>query len=197
MHVEDFDLSSYPIKAHSSPDGEQYIGGPRAASPIWRIDYVDSNGFAKWEIYRGEHSSPVAEIPRDEIRILEKRMKSPHRITSVKFGLIYKQEEPGGQWVKFKPNDKDPRAESYFEGNYTDLYFNTWRKAAYEGHFDPFKLTRAYSEKEAIKRDVEAKDKYIKDLENKINEERTNSERLIEKNNALMQEQKAKTKGMK
>jgi len=185
-------LENYPIKAHSNPDGEMYIGGPKPASHIWRIDYVDSNGYAKWIFYRGELSNPVAELPIEEIRIMEKRMEKPHRITSVKFGLIYHQEEPKGPWVRFDPNDKDPRAKLYYEGNYTELYFSTWRKAAYNGHFDPFKLTRAFSEKESARQNLEAKERYAKELEDRLAAERLKNEQLLENNKALLEEAKVR-----
>jgi hypothetical protein len=192
MHVEDMDLNTYPVKAHSSPDGEAYVGGPKPATNTWRIDYVDSNGYAKWIFYKGELSSAVAEIPTSEIRILEQRMEKPSRITGVKFGLISKQEEPGGPWVRFKPNDKDPRAELYYEGKFTDLYFDVWRKKAYDGHFDAFKLIRAYSKDKAAQVELNEKQKYISQLEEKLAAGELEKQNLIIKNNALMQAHKPK-----
>ena len=186
MYVEEMDLSSYPVKAHSSPDGNRYVEGPKPATHVWRVDYEDSNGYTKWEFWRAERSSPQAEIPYDEIRILEKRMQKPHKITAVKFGLIYDQKEPGGPWEAFHPNDKDPRAEKYYIGDYTEKYMTIWRKAAYDNHFDPFKLTRAYSKEDQVKRELDAKEKYIKDLEEKVVAERTKNQELILKNNDLI-----------
>ena len=191
MYVETMNLESYPVKAHSSPDGEAYVGGPKPATHSWRIDYTDSNGFTKWVIYKSEFSNPVAEIPLGELRIMEKRMEKPHKITAVKFGLIYKQEEPGGDWVRFAPNDKDPRPELWLEGKFTDLYFDVWRKNAYEGHFDPFKLIRGYSKDQASQVAMAEKQKYIADLEGKLTQERIEKENLILKNNALLAQQKA------
>ena len=197
MYVESMDLNSYPIKAHSSPDGEAYTGGPKPASNAWRIDYKDSNGFTKWQIYKSDFSGPVAELPLAEIRIMEKRMEKPYEITAVKMGLICKQEEPGGPWIRFAPNDKDPRAELWFEGEFTNLYFDVWRKNAYEGHFDPFKLKRGYSKENASKAEIAEKQKYIANLEEKLNQERIEKENLIAKNNALMAQQKENSKGKK
>jgi hypothetical protein len=178
MFVEDMDLQSYPIKAHSSPEGDRYVDGQRPASHIWRIDYTDSNGYAKWEIWHAERSSPAAQIPYDEIRVLEKRMQKPHKIVAVKFGLTHEQQEPGGPWVPFHPNDKDPRAEKFYEGNFTTLYMDQWRKIAYEGHFDPFKLTRAFSKEKEAAKELAEKDRLLKDMEDRLNQERNKNQAL-------------------
>lgn len=191
MHVEDMDLRSYPYTAHANPDGESYPE-PKPASNRWRIDYTDSNGYAKWQMLVGGFDTKWAEIPPEELLLAEKRMEKPAKITAVKMGLVSKQEEPGGPWVRFAPNDKDPRAELWYEGDFTELYFSKWRKKAYEGHFDALKLTRGYSETQKAKRSVEEKDAELKELQAKLLAAEQEQKRLIGKNNELMQQVKNK-----
>lgn len=156
MHAEDMDLKSYPVKVLQSPDGNPY-DAPKPASHVWKINYLDALGVIRHEFYKAEMSSPVAEIPGNEIRIIEKRMLKPQKIVGVFFGLLYEQREPGGEWVKPYPQDKDPRPEKFHEGEYTKLYTEDWRKRAYEGEFDTLKLTRAYSKEKAQAEELAAK----------------------------------------
>ena len=158
MFVEDMDFGSYPVRSGKDSEGNPYESegkiSTQPASSTWRVDYVDSDGKARWEFWKTESSGATGEIPHAEIRIIEKRMIKPRQISRVSMGLFFFQEEPGGEWKKFKPSDKDPRAELFYEGDYTRLYMELWRKKAYEGEFDPYKLTRAFSKEEAQRQEL-------------------------------------------
>ena len=177
MHVEDMDFWSYPTKAVRSPDGSPYLA-PQPATNIWKVNYLNSDGEIRHEFYKAELSSPVAEIPADEIRVIEKRMIKPEKIVGVFFGLLYIQKEPGGEWVKASPNDKDPRADKFYEGDYTRLYMEQWRKRAYETEFDTLKLTRAYSKEDKTRLDLEAKARELEETKKKLEIERANTAML-------------------
>lgn len=197
MFVEDMDFASYPIKASKDSEGNPFLGldnkpCPRPASPTWRIDYTDSEGKARWEFYKDELSGSVAEIPPRMISIIEKRMKNPIKITRVSMGLFYFQEEPGGEWKKFKPQDKDPRAELFFEGNYTSMYIDEWRKKAYEGEFDPYKLTKAYSKEEAQRKELESLRQQNKFMQDRLQVERQNVDALKKAHDAAIKATQAK-----
>ena len=105
-------------------------------------------------------------------------MLKPRQLTRVSMGLFYFQEEPGGEWKKFKPNDKDPRAELFYEGDYTQLYMEVWRKRAYEGEFDPYKLTKAYSKEEAQRKELESLRQQNKVIQDRLDVERQNATAL-------------------
>lgn len=185
MRVEEMNMDSYPIKASRSPSGDTY-DKPRPATHIWKVNYLTSLGEIRHEFYKAEISSPVAEIPAEELRILEKRMtkpgpegklSTPEKIVSVSFGLLYEQKEPGGPWERPNPNDKDPRAEKFFTGNYTELYLNDWRKKAYESEYDTLKLTRSYSKEDALRVELEKVKREAEEAQRKLE---------IEKQNTLM-----------
>lgn len=180
MHAEDMDLRSYPVKVVQSPDGNSYPE-PKPASHVWKINYTNSAGVILHEFYKSEMSSPVAEIPGSEIRIIEKRMIKPHKIVGVFFGLLYEQQEPNGEWVKPYPQDKDPRPEKFIEGEFTKLYMEDWRKRAYEGHFDTLKLTRAYSKEAAQAAELTAQKQELEKLKQQLAIKEQNEKMLREK----------------
>lgn len=167
MQIEDFDLKSYPSKATQSPDGNQYET-PEPSTHTWTVSYLDGKGLTRHEQWSAEKSSPVAEIPPQEIRAIEKRMDRPQRILAVKFGLYYFQEEPGGDWRLFEPNNKNAAPGGWYEGDYTKKYMDDWRKKAYEGHFDPFKLTRTQSREELAQQKTAEAERYNKTLQERI-----------------------------
>lgn len=173
MRVEEMDLNSYPVKASQSPDGTQYKI-PQPATHIWKIDYLNAIGEIRHEFYKAEISSPVPEIPTDEIRILEKRMIKPEKIVSVSFGLIYEQKEPNGEWAKPHPNDKDPRAEKFYTGDYTRKYMDEWRPHAYESEYDTLKLTRSYSKEEALRVELEKEKRELEEARKRLEIESQN-----------------------
>lgn len=177
MNVEEMDLSAYPVVATQDPEGNPYPK-PLPATNCWRVDYTSRNGFAKWEFYKSEISAPVAEIPAEMLRTMEKRMDNPVKITGVRFGMIYHQEEPGGPFVRIKPADKDPRAELFYEGDYTDKYMNEWRVKAYEGYFDNLRLTRGYSKETKLNTELRDTQARLKAAESALAVEKQNNELL-------------------
>lgn len=183
MNVEEMDLSAYPVTATMDPEGNAYPK-PLPATNCWRVDYTSRNGFAKWEFYKSELSSPVAEIPAEMLRTMEKRMDNPVKITGVRFGMIYHQEEPGGPFVRIKPNDKDPRAELFYEGSYTDKYMNEWRVKAYEGYFDTLKLTRGYSKESKLNGELADAKKKLAAMEAALAVEKQNNDILKQQVNS-------------
>lgn len=181
MHAEDMDLSSYPVKVTQSPQGTRYQK-PTAATNVWRIDYTNSLGEIRHVFWKSELSSPAAEIPEYEIPKLEKQMDRPQKIVAVFFGLLWEQEEPGGQWIKPNPNDKDPRANKFYEGDYTRQYMEVWRKNAYSGdNFDTLKLTRSWSKEQELREEQFKKDKEIALLREQLKARDANEAKLLEK----------------
>jgi len=178
MHAEDMDLSSYPVKATRSPQGKVY-DKPKPATHVWKINYLNSIGEIRHDFWKGEIADAVSEIPEHEILVIEKRMIKPQKIVSVSFGLMYEQEEPGGEWKKPHPNDKDPRAEKFYEGDYTRLYMEVWRKNAYQnGEFDALKLTRSFSKEAQLENEKRSKDQEIENLRRQL-EAKTKNEELL------------------
>lgn len=179
MHVEDFDLSTYPIKSMRNPQGEPYKT-PQPASHIWKVTYLTSTGETRWDFCRSDVSSATTEIPYREIVLMEKRFIKPQKIVAVHIGLIHHQNEPGGPWERTNPNDKDPRAEHFYEGQYTELYINKWRPEAYKftGEFDALKLTRTYSKEEAYRIEMEKQAKELEALRARVAVEIENANKL-------------------
>ena len=176
MFVEDMDFGSYPSRSFKDSEGNPFEseGKPisRPASSTWRVDYVDKSGISRWEFWKTEQAGALAELPPEAVRIIEKRMKNPNKINRVSMGLFFFQEEPGGEWKPFKPNDKDPRAEMFYEGDYTRLYMEEWRKRAYESEFDPYKLTRSFNKEEAQRQELEQLRRQNKIIQDQLASER-------------------------
>ena len=163
MLAENFDMQTYPVQEDGVGLDGKSIGMP--ATRFWRIGYLDKQGLDKW--FTWSLSSPSHRIPEKDIPIIEKTMKAS-KIVTVRFGCMWIQEEEGGDWKETQLSKSAPEPRHYFEGTYTDLYFQLWRPEAYKYTKDLFEYKRPTSKDESLRAGLSLKDSTIKSQEAEI-----------------------------
>lgn len=158
MNVEQFEMDKYP---EQNDNGEPVTGH-------WKIAFKDKDGRIKFhQVHYGTTTnSKVPKIANQDILDFEKEFKSPALL--VLFGCEHYQEEPQGEWKDVNLFKEAPKI--FYEGSYTEAFWNTWRPEAYSGKTkDIFKFSKPHkdnSEVEKLRNDMAEKERALKTSKN-------------------------------